>query len=84
MNIRGDLMEKSGDLILKFGYFGNLKEYCPNHHILPIVHGDTLVAGMATLSWVFGLGQKVGQNEAGLQFHEPENCNENKNKSDSK
>ena len=72
LNIRGDLMEKSGDLILKFGYFGRyLKEYCPNHHILPIVHGDTLVAGMATLSWVFGLGQKVGQNEAGLRSMSP-------------
>jgi UDP-N-acetylglucosamine 2-epimerase len=72
LNIRGDLMEKSGDLILKFGYFGRyLKEYCSNRHILPIVHGDTLVAGMATLSWVFGLGQKVGQNEAGLRSMSP-------------
>ncbi len=73
LNIRGDLMEKSGDLILKFGYFGRyLKEHYPNHHILPIVHGDTLVAGMATLSWIFGLGQKVGQNEAGLRSMSPE------------
>ena len=65
-------MEKSGDLILKFGYFGRyLKEHYPSHHILPIVHGDTLVAGMATLSWVFGLGQKVGQNEAGLRSMSP-------------
>ncbi|MER5174991.1 MAG: UDP-N-acetylglucosamine 2-epimerase [Candidatus Nitrosocosmicus sp.] len=72
LNIRGDLMEKSGDLILKFGYFGRyLKEHYPSHHILPIVHGDTLVAGMATLSWVFGLGQKVGQNEAGLRSMSP-------------
>ncbi|MDQ6724202.1 MAG: UDP-N-acetylglucosamine 2-epimerase [Thermoproteota archaeon] len=73
LNIRGDLMEKSGDLILKFGYFGRyLKEHYSNHHVLPIVHGDTLVAGMATLSWIFGLGQKVGQNEAGLRSMSPE------------
>ena len=72
LNIRGDLMEKSGDLILKFGSFGRyLKEYWSNRHILPIVHGDTLVAGMATVSWVFGLGQKVGQNEAGLRSMSP-------------
>jgi UDP-N-acetylglucosamine 2-epimerase len=72
LNIRGDLMEKSGDLILKFGYFGRyLKEHYSKNHILPIVHGDTLVAGMATLSWVFGMGQKVGQNEAGLRSMSP-------------
>ncbi len=72
LNIRGDLMEKSGDLILKFGQFGRfLKKKYSNHHILPIVHGDTLVAGIATLSWVFGLGQKVGQNEAGLRSMSP-------------
>ncbi len=72
LNIRGDLMTKSSDLVLKFGYFGRyLKEHYPTHPVLPIVHGDTLVAGMATLSWVFGLGQKVGQNEAGLRSMSP-------------
>lgn len=72
LNIRGDLMEKSGDLILKFGYFGRyIKDHYTEHHVLPIVHGDTLVAGMATLSWVFGLGQKVAQNEAGLRSMSP-------------
>ncbi|HXT84900.1 MAG TPA: UDP-N-acetylglucosamine 2-epimerase [Verrucomicrobiae bacterium] len=72
LNIRGDLMTKSSDLLLKFGHFGRyLKEKYPDNPILPIVHGDTLVAGMATLSWVFGLGQKVGQNEAGLRSMSP-------------
>ncbi len=71
-DFRGDLMTKSSDLLLKFGYFGRyLKEKYPDNPILPIVHGDTLVAGMATLSWVFGLGQKVGQNEAGLRSMSP-------------
>jgi UDP-N-acetylglucosamine 2-epimerase len=72
LNIRGDLMTKSSDLVFKFGYFGRyLKEHYSTHPVLPIVHGDTLVAGMATLSWVFGLGQKVGQNEAGLRSMSP-------------
>jgi len=72
LQIRGDLMEKSSDLIMKFGYFGRyLKKRCSSNRILPIVHGDTLVAGIATLSWVFGLGQKVGQNEAGLRSMSP-------------
>lgn len=72
LNIRGDLLEKSGDLMLKFGSFGRyIKAHFPGHDVLPIVHGDTLVAGMATLSWVFGLGQKVAQNEAGLRSMSP-------------
>jgi UDP-N-acetylglucosamine 2-epimerase len=72
LQIRGDLIQKSSDLMLKFGYFGRyLKNHVPAKSILPIVHGDTLVAGIATLSWVFGLGQKVGQNECGLRSMSP-------------
>ncbi|MDQ3872647.1 MAG: UDP-N-acetylglucosamine 2-epimerase [Thermoproteota archaeon] len=74
LQIRGDLMEKASELIIKFGSFGR---YCRNHFsngslLLPLVHGDTLVAGIAALAWVFGLGQKVGQNEAGLRSMSPE------------
>ncbi len=73
LQIRGDLMEKASELILKFGSFGR---YCRSHFgnkpLLPIVHGDTLVAGIAPLAWVFGMGQKVGQNEAGLRSMSPE------------
>jgi UDP-N-acetylglucosamine 2-epimerase (non-hydrolysing) len=73
MQIRGDLMEKASELLLKFGYFGR---YCSkkfhNESMLPIVHGDTLVAGIAPLAWVFGMGKKVGQNEAGLRSMSPE------------
>jgi UDP-N-acetylglucosamine 2-epimerase (non-hydrolysing) len=43
----------------------------PNVRVLPIVHGDTLVAGIAPLAWAFGLGQKVAQNEAGLRSMAP-------------
>jgi len=72
LQIRGDLMEKAAELMFKFGHFGR---YCRKHYgtepILPIVHGDTLVAGIASLSWVFGIGQKVGQNEAGLRSMSP-------------
>lgn len=74
LQIRGDLMQKSSDLMLKFGHFGRyLKNQLPKIDLLPIVHGDTLVAGVATLSWVFGMGQKVGQNEAGLRSMSPSN-----------
>jgi UDP-N-acetylglucosamine 2-epimerase len=73
LQIRGDLMEKASELIIKFGSFGR---YCKKHFgtesLLPLVHGDTLVAGIAPLAWVFGMGQKVGQNEAGLRSMSPE------------
>jgi len=73
LQIRGDLMEKASEMIIKFGSFGR---YCRKHFgtesLLPIVHGDTLVAGIAPLAWVFGMGQKVGQNEAGLRSMSPE------------
>ena len=74
MQIRGDLMEKASELILKFGSFGRQwrREFGNSSHLLPIVHGDTLVAGIAPLAWVFGMGQKVAQNEAGLRSMSPE------------
>ena len=74
LQIRGDLMEKASELIIKFGSFGRYckKNFGINSQLLPIVHGDTLVAGIAPLAWVFGMGQKVGQNEAGLRSMSPE------------
>lgn len=73
LQIRGDLMEKASEMILKFGYFGR---YCrknfPDMPVLPVVHGDTIVAGIAPLAWVFGMGQKVAQNEAGLRSMSPD------------
>ena len=74
LQIRGDLMEKASELIIKFGSFGRhcKKKFGINSQILPVVHGDTLVAGIAPLAWVFGMGQKVGQNEAGLRSMSPE------------
>jgi UDP-N-acetylglucosamine 2-epimerase len=73
LQIRGDLMEKASELIIKFGSFGRYcKKYYGTESLLPIVHGDTLVAGIAPLAWVFGMGQKVGQNEAGLRSMSPQ------------
>lgn len=72
MQIRGSLMEKASELLIKFAHFGKMcKDMHPYNSILPIVHGDTLVAGITPLSWLFGLGQKVAQNEAGLRSMSP-------------
>jgi UDP-N-acetylglucosamine 2-epimerase len=73
LQIRGDLMEKASELIIKFGSFGrHCRKQFGSESLLPIVHGDTLVAGIAPLAWVFGMGQKVGQNEAGLRSMSPD------------
>jgi UDP-N-acetylglucosamine 2-epimerase (non-hydrolysing) len=73
LQIRGDLVEKAGELMLKFGYLGRyFRKHFGSEPLLPIVHGDTLVAGIASLAWVFGMGQKVGQNEAGLRSMSPD------------
>jgi UDP-N-acetylglucosamine 2-epimerase len=74
LQIRGDLMEKASELIIKFGSFGRhcRKNFGLDSQLLPIVHGDTLVAGIAPLAWVFGMGQKVAQNEAGLRSMSPQ------------
>ena len=54
LQIRGDLMEKASELIIKFGTFGRYckKKYGNDIRVLPVVHGDTIVAGIAPL----GLG----------------------------
>ena len=78
LKIRGDLAEKASDLIIKFAKFGRIcKMQFPSVRVLPIVHGDTLVAGIAPLSWAYGLGQKVAQNEAGLRSMAPDAIKEN-------
>ncbi|HZD36507.1 MAG TPA: hypothetical protein VE130_14985 [Nitrososphaeraceae archaeon] len=61
-------MEKASELLLNFARFGKIWNGAhPDNPILPVIHGDTLVAGINHLSWLFGLGQKVAQNEAGLR-----------------
>ena len=73
LQIRGNLMEKASELLLKFATFGKIcKNRFPENPVLPIVHGDTLVAAISPLSWLFGMGQKVAQNEAGLRSMSPE------------
>lgn len=72
LQIRGNLVEKASELLLKFAEFGKIcRKAYPENPILPIVHGDTLVAAISPLSWLFGMGQKVAQNEAGLRSMSP-------------
>ncbi len=72
LNIRGDLLQKTHELIEKLGWFGReLGKKYPGVEVLPIVHGDTLVAGIAPIAWLFSRRAKVAQNEAGLRSMSP-------------
>ncbi len=72
MNIRGDLLQKSYELIAKAGWISRyLKKKYPSKTVIPIVHGDTLVAGMFPIGWTFGRNELVAQNEAGLRSMYP-------------
>ena len=68
LSIRGDLSDKFVDLFSKMVKFGRylLKNF-PGTEFIPVVHGDTLTAGVVPLAWSYGLGRKCVQNEAGLR-----------------
>jgi UDP-N-acetylglucosamine 2-epimerase len=73
LNVRGDLLQKTGELVLKTGWFGRyLKKHYSETTVIPVVHGDTLVAGVLPIGWMFGRNEKVAQNEAGLRGMAPE------------
>jgi len=78
LQVRGDLLQKSYELVAKMGWVARqLKESYPDTTFVPMVHGDTLVAGMAPIGWMFGRGEKVAQNEAGLRGMAPKKFSEN-------
>ncbi len=77
MNIKGDLTQKTSELVAKVGYFAKyLKKHYPNKTVLPIAHGDTHAAGIVPLAWMFATNQKCAQNEAALRSMSPDfkNC----------
>ncbi len=72
LGIRGDMLQKSYETVAKAGFVGRyLKKEFPKTKFLPIVHGDTLAAGIFPIGWMLGTAQKVAQNEAGLRGMSP-------------
>jgi len=72
LNIRGDLLSKSYEIIAKTGFAARtLKDLSPKTTFIPVVHGDTLAAGIFPIGWMFATGKKVAQNEAGLRGMAP-------------
>jgi UDP-N-acetylglucosamine 2-epimerase len=73
LGITGDLLQKSYETIAKTGHIARqLKSRFPKTTFLPIVHGDTLAAGIFPIGWMLGTAQKTAQNEAGLRSMAPE------------
>ena len=72
LGIRGGLSEKTAQLTSRIEEFaGYLAEEYPETTVLPLVHGDTLAAGIVPQAWMFATNQMVAHNEAGLRSMSP-------------
>ena len=72
LRIRGDLLQKSTELLYKMGYLAKwYKKISPNTVVLPIPHGDTISAAITATAWFLSIRQGVAQNEAGLRSMSP-------------
>jgi len=71
--IRGDLAQKSAELMIKVSWLAKyLKKRWPNVTVIPVVLGDTIMTGIVPAAWMFSRNEKAIQNEAGLRSMTPE------------
>ncbi len=71
--IRGDLAQKSAELILKASWFARyLRKNWPNVTVVPVVLGDTIMTAIVPAAWMFSRAEKAIQVEAGLRSMAPE------------
>ncbi len=72
LGVRGDLLQKAYEMLAKAGGVAKyLRTRFPKTQFVPVVHGDTIGAGIFPIGWMFGSGKKVAQNEAGLRGMSP-------------
>lgn len=72
LGIRGDLAQKSAELMIKIRWLGKfLKNHWPDVTVIPVVLGDTILTSMIPPAWMFTRGEKAIQNEAGLRSMAP-------------
>lgn len=72
LNIRGDLSQKTVELVLKLQHVCRfLEQNYPEKTVLPLVHGDTHAAAIVPMAWLFASNLKAAQNEAGLRSMAP-------------
>lgn len=73
LGVRGGLSEKTAQLMRRVQAFADyLDEHHPETTVLPLVHGDTLAAGIVPQAWLFATNQLVAHNEAGLRGMRPD------------
>jgi len=71
--IRGDLAQKSAELMLKISWFAkHLKKNWPDVTVVPVVLGDTIMTGIVPAAWMFSRNERAIQVEAGLRSMAPE------------
>jgi UDP-N-acetylglucosamine 2-epimerase len=72
LGIRGGLSQKTAELMERIEAFADhLDTHYPETTVLPIVHGDTLAAGIVPQAWMFATNQRSAHNEAGLRGMSP-------------
>jgi|TARA_B100001964_G_C14232648_1_gene600810 UDP-N-acetylglucosamine 2-epimerase (non-hydrolysing) len=73
LSIRGDLAQKSAELMIKISWFAkHLKKNWPGVTVIPVVLGDTIMTSIVPAAWMFSRSEKAIQNEAGLRSMTPE------------
>ncbi|MBD3310700.1 UDP-N-acetyl glucosamine 2-epimerase [Candidatus Woesearchaeota archaeon] len=72
LSIRGDLAQKSAELMIKLKWLaGYLKEKWPSVIVVPVVLGDTILTAIVPPAWTFSRNERAIQNEAGLRSMTP-------------
>ena len=73
LSIRGDLAQKSAELMLKVSWLARyLKKNWPSVTVVPVVLGDTIMTAIVPAAWMFSRVEKAIQIEAGLRSMAPE------------
>jgi UDP-N-acetylglucosamine 2-epimerase (non-hydrolysing) len=73
LSIRGDLAQKSAELMIKVSWLAKyLKKRWPDVTVIPVVLGDTIMTSIVPAAWMFSRNEKAIQNEAGLRSMTPE------------
>lgn len=71
--IRGDLAQKSAELMMKISWLAKyLKKRWPGVIVVPVVLGDTIMTSIVPAAWMFSRVEKAIQVEAGLRSMAPE------------
>lgn len=72
LQLRGDLVQKSGELFYKTSRVAKwLRENWPDVTVVPVVNGDTILCPIIPAAWMFTRREKSIQNEAGLRSMAP-------------